>query len=295
MMRTKQQRGLTLIEITVVMAIIAILTAVIIPAIRALSGSFGSAGAAKTMVEAALSSARTIAMREQHYAGVRFQKAFHPEGPLHASQYLILIIHDPEGMKPDPNDDDFATGFRAVAGVKPIKLPDTVGIMDLCVVADRVRSNPSSSQHVRIDEPASDRDESIDDDFELSDVTTFSIVFSPSGNVVVYGLRVGNRNGIRETVDHASQTSDDSVFNRRQEVESDQHPALFLQDDYFEANDQPELGFGPEKSRTDLVIYDRELFQQAFANKQAWTGYLSDLKRFYVGRNTATLFEASSP
>ena len=239
MMPTKRQRGLTLIEITVVMAIIAILTAVIIPAIRALSGSFGSAGAAKTMVEAALSSARTIAMREQHYAGVRIQKAYHPEGPLHASQYLILIIHDPDGMKPDPNDDDFATGFRAVTGVKPIKLPDTVGVMDLCVVTDRVRSNPSSSKHVRIGDLDSGRDESINDDYELSDVTTFSIVFSPSGNVVVYGLRVGNRNGIRETVDHASQTSDDTVFNRRQEVERDQHPAIFLHDDSFEENDQP--------------------------------------------------------
>lgn len=284
-----------MIEITVVVAIIAILTAVIIPAIRALSGSFGSAGTAKTMVEAALSSARTIAMREQHYAGVRFQKAYHPEGPLHASQYLILIIHDPDGMKPDPNDDDFATGFRAVTGVKPIKLPDTVGVMDLCVVHDRVRSNPSSSKHVRIDELDSGRDESINDDVELSDVTTFSIVFSPSGNVLVYGLRVGNRNGIRETIDHASKTSDDTVFNRRQEVESEQHPAMFLQDDYFEGNDQPELGFGPEKSRTDLVIYDRELFRQAFANGRAWTDYLSELKRLYVGRNTATLFEANLP
>jgi prepilin-type N-terminal cleavage/methylation domain-containing protein len=295
MMRTKQQRGLTLIEITVVMAIIAILTAVIIPAIRALSGSFGSAGAAKTMVEAALSSARTIAMREQHYAGVRFQKAYHPEGPLQASQYLILIIHDPDGMKPDPNDDDFATGFRAVVGVKPIKLPDTVGIMDRCVVTDRVRSNPSSSKHVRIDDPNSNKDKSIDEAFELSDVSTFSIVFSPSGNVVVYGLRVGNRNGIRETVDHAAKTSDDSVFNKRQEVESDQHPAMFLQDDYFEGNDQPELGFGPENSRTDLVIYNRELFQQAFVQGRAWTDYLVDVKPLYVGRNTATLFEASSP
>jgi prepilin-type N-terminal cleavage/methylation domain-containing protein len=295
MMRIKQARGLTLIEITVVLAIIAILTAVVIPAVRALSGSFGSAGAAKTMVEAALSSARAIAMREQHYAGVRFQKAYHPEGPLHASQYMILVIHDPDGMKPDPNDNDFATGFRAVAGVKPIKLPDKVGIMDLCVVTDRVRSNPSSSKHVCIDELGSDQDESIDESFELSDVTTFSIVFSPSGNVLVYGLRVGNRNGIRETVDHAAKTSDDSVFNKRQEVESDQHPAMFLQDDYFEENDQPELGFGPENSRTDLVIYDRELFQQAFVQGRAWTDYLADVKPLYVGRNTATLFEASLP
>ena len=295
MMRIKQQRGLTLIEITVVLAIIAILTAVVIPAIRALSGSFGSAGAARTMVEAALSSARTIAMREQRYAGVRFQKAYHPDGPLHASQYMILIIHDPDGMKPDPNDDDFATGFRAVEGVKPIKLPDMVGIMDLCVVTERLRSNPSRSKHVRIDELDSKQDEFIDESFELSDITTFSIVFSSSGNVVVYGLRVGNRNGIREIVAHAGKTSDDAVFNKRQEVESTQHAAMFLQDDYFGEIDQPELGFGPENSRTYLVIYNRELFRQAFVQGRAWTDYLTDVKRLYVGRNTATLFEASSP
>jgi len=297
MIHTKQQRGLTLIEITVVMAIIAILTALVIPALRALSGSFGSAGAAKTMIEAVLSSARTIAMREQHYAGVRFQKAYHPEGPLHASQYIVLIIHDPDGMKPDPNDDDFASGFRAVEGVKAIKLPDSVGVMDLCAVTERVRSNPSSSRHERLDELASEQeaDEYINELFELSDMTTFSIVFSPTGSVVVYGLRVGNRNGIRESVAHAGKTSDDTVFNKRQEVESDLHLAMFLQDDYFADNNQPELGFGPENSRTSLVIYNRELFQQAYALGQAWSDYLAGVKPLYIGRNTGTLFEASQP
>ncbi len=294
-MRIRQPKGLTLIEITVVVAIMALLMVVVIPALRALTGSFGSAGAAQAMIEAALSSARTIAMREQHYAGVRFQKAYHPEGPLQASQYLVFIIHDPDGMKPDPNDDDFATGFRAVEGVKPIKLPEAVGVMDHCAVTQRVRTNPSSSTHERLDELASGQDEYIDELFELSDMTTFSIIFSPSGNVLVYGLRVGNRNGIREIVAHAGKTSDDTVFNQRQEVESDQHPAMFLQDDYFADNNQAEMGFGPENSRTGLVIYNRELFQQAFAQGRAWSDHLIDLKRLHVGRNTGTLFVSHQP
>jgi len=293
MMRIRQPRGLTLIEITVVVAIMALLMVVVIPALRALTGSFGSAGAAQAMIEATLSSARTIALREQHYAGVRFQKAYHPEGPLYASQYMVAVIHDPDGMKPDPNDDDFATGFRAVEGVKPIKLPEAVGVMDFCAVTQRVRTNPSSSSHVRLDELDSKQDEYIDESFELSDMTTFSIIFAPTGNVLIYGLRVGNRNGIREIVAHAGKTSADTVFNKRQEVESDQHPAMFLQDDYFADNDQPELGFGPENSRTGVVIYNRELFQQAFAQKLAWSNYLVTLKRLYVGRNTGTLFVAS--
>jgi len=295
MMRTRQQPGLTLIEITVVVAIIALLMVVVIPALRALTGSFGSAGAAQAMIEAALSSARTIAMREQHYAGVRFQKAYHPEGPLRASQYLVFIIHDPDGMKPDPNDDDFATGFRAVEGVKPIKLPEAIGVMDFCAVTQRVRTNPSTSTHERLDELRSGQEAYIDELHELSDVTSFSIVFSPTGNVVLHGLRVGNRDGIREIVAHAGKTSDDPVFNKKQEVESEQHPAMFLQDDYFADNNQPELGLGPENSRTSVVIYDREQFQQAFALGRAWANYLVGLKRLHVGRNTGTLFAGNLP
>lgn len=295
MMRTRQARGLTLIEITVVVAIIAVLMVVVIPALRALTGSFASAGTAQAMIEAALSSARTIAVREQHYAGVRFQKAYHAEGPLHADQYMIFVIHDPDGMKPDPNDDDFATGFRAVEGVKPIKLPDAMGVMDLCVATQRVRSTPSSSTHVCLADLSPTDADRYTADHELSDMTTFSIVFTPTGNVVIYGLRVSNRHGIRDVSSHAGKTSDDPVFNKKEEVENPLHSAMFLQDDYFADNNQTELGIGPENSRTALVIYNKELFQQAFAQKRAWTGYLMNLPRFHVGRNTGTLFAASQP
>jgi len=297
MMRIRRHRGLTLIEITVVVAIIALLMVVVIPALRALTGSFVSAGTAQAMIEAALSSARTIAMREQHYAGVRFQKAYHAEGPLHAAQYMVFIVHDPDGMKPDPNDNDFATGFRAVEGVKPIKLPDAVGVMDLCVVTQRVRSKPSSSTHVCLDEVGSGQEanELIDEHHELSDMTSFSIVFTPTGNVVIYGLRVGNRHGIRDIARHAGKTSDDPVFNKKEEVANLLHSAMFLQDDYFAGNGQTDLGIGPENSRTAMVIYNRELFQQAFAQERAWTDYLINLPRLHVGRNTGTLFAANRP
>ena len=108
-------------EMTVVIAAIALLAVFGLPAARTLFDSLASTGGTKAMVSAALSSARAIAAKEQHYAGIRFQKAFHGDGPLHASQYMVFIIHDP---------DISATAFRAVPGFEPIKLPDSVGVRE---------------------------------------------------------------------------------------------------------------------------------------------------------------------
>ena len=103
-----RQSGVTLTEMTVVIAVVALLTVFGLPAIRAFFSSFETQGGTKAMISAALSSARAIAAKEQHYAGIRFQE------DLYGHQYIIFIIQDP------------AIGayfFRAVEGLESIKLP----------------------------------------------------------------------------------------------------------------------------------------------------------------------------
>ncbi|UCC22498.1 MAG: hypothetical protein JSW23_00025, partial [Planctomycetota bacterium] len=85
-----RQSAVTLTEMTVVVAAVALLVVFGLPAIRTFISSFESEGGARTLISAALASARAIAAREQHYVGIRFQKAYHPRDPLEAAQYMIF-------------------------------------------------------------------------------------------------------------------------------------------------------------------------------------------------------------
>ena len=84
---------------------------------------FQTQSGTESLVSAALASARAMAAKEQHYAGIRFQQ------DSTGNQYMIFILHDFEktGLSP---------GFRAIEGIKPIKLPENSRVMDL-----RVRTN----------------------------------------------------------------------------------------------------------------------------------------------------------
>src|SRR4030042_4428165 len=111
-MRTRsKQSGLTLPEMVVVIATIALLVGFGLPAIRALLNSFETQSGAKTLISTALASARAIAAKEQHYAGVRFQQ------DSSGKQYMIFIIQDKDAT-------NLANGFRAAEGFHPIKLPE---------------------------------------------------------------------------------------------------------------------------------------------------------------------------
>ncbi|MHC4756688.1 MAG: prepilin-type N-terminal cleavage/methylation domain-containing protein, partial [Planctomycetota bacterium] len=70
MKMNKRQSGVTFMEMTVVIAVVALLVGISIPAVRALRGSFESEGGTKVMINAALSAARAIAAKEHNYAGV---------------------------------------------------------------------------------------------------------------------------------------------------------------------------------------------------------------------------------
>jgi hypothetical protein len=248
-----KQSGRTLMEMTVVIAAIVLLGSFGLPAIRAFLDSFESGAAPKSVISAALASARAIAAKEQRYAGIRFQKAFHPDGPLEASQYMILIVHD-------VSKTGLASGFRAVEGLEPIKLPDSLGVMDL---KRRTNPNPMYSGYDPID-----TDVEISDLNILRDTTAFSIIFSPSGKLVIHDVRVRNRDGDYQPLNLAD--SMDDIFNSPENI-TNFNTGMFVQDDYAS------MGLGQEVSRRSFVIYDRLKFRRAYEKGQAYSAYLQNL------------------
>ncbi len=228
------------------MAVMMILAAATIPAARQLMKSFETSTGVRRVISAALCNGRAIAAKEQTYAGVRFQQ------DLKGNQYMIFIIHDPT-LRP------LANGFRAIEGKKPIKLPANIGMMDLRIKGDYTLVDPS------ITDQAIAADGDIDVSEEVMDTTTFSIVFSPVGKLVVHDVRVHNRISL------------DDVFNTMANV--DAGDGMFYQDDYAG------LGLGQERSRKWFVVYDKKAFGAVSAGSR-WTDYLTDLDKVYVNPRT---------
>ena len=263
-MRTRsKQSGLTLPEMVVVIATIALLVGFGLPALRALLNSFETQSGAKTLISTALASARAIAAKEQHYAGVRFQQ------DSAGIQYMIFIVHDfgKTGLAP---------GFRAVEGVKPIKLSEKVGVVDLIY-------NPGL---------LSQGDGVVDNDIEMNDINvltdtmTFSIIFSPAGKLVIHDVRVRNRDGIYQPDNGTSnKVSMDDIFNSPGNI-NNYGVGMFVQDDY------PAMGLWAELSRNSFVIiYEKDEFEQARGGGRAWSDYLAQmaLDRIYINPYTGTM------
>jgi hypothetical protein len=259
--RTHKTLGLTLIEMTLVIGTMVLLVGLAVPAVRSLTHSFQSEGAVKSMIDAALSSARAMAMTRQRYVGVRFQKLCTSDDPanplkgiLDAPQYMIFIVagepnlippQGPPGLSP-------ALGFRALEGLDPIRLPSTVGVMD----ARSLGSPVIGAQRYEY----------------LADATTFCILFAPSGRLVAKNVRVRNREGVYQPRNDSGSTSvsHDDVFNSPVNI-CLYHEGTFIQDDYssnknwLTSKDAEEFGLGEEPSLTGFAIYDtvmlRELYQ----------------------------------
>lgn len=278
MKRNLRQSGLTLVEMTTVVAIVALLTVFAIPVMRTFFNSLGSAGNVKGMISAALASARAIAAKEQRYVGVRFQQ------DLEGHQYMVFVIQD---------SDIGAYFFRAVEGIQPVKLPDNIGVMDLTIVTDR-RTGTLNYSEVRLDDPyltAAQRDIYIDEDFELTDTTTFSIVFSPTGKMVLHDVRTRNRDGDYRPMN--LNDSMDDIFNSPENIKNN-NVGMFVQDDYFGNNSYPTdmgRGLGPELSRRRFVIYDKIEFGRVNPNRR-WTDYLRSLDVIYINPYTGTIVSA---
>ena len=114
----------------------------------------------------------------------------------------------------------------------------------------------------------------------LRDTTAFSIIFSPSGKLVIHDVRVRNRDGERDT---SPTVSFDDVFNKK--VQVDTGIGMIYQDDY--AN----LGLGMDESRRSFVIFDSQEFRRAYEKGQAYSGYLQRLlpDAIYINPYTGTM------
>jgi Tfp pilus assembly protein PilE len=282
-MRNKNRHiGLTLVEQVIVLAGVVVLAAISLPGIKAFFKTFESADAAKTMISSALASARAIAAKEQRYAGIRFQIiGFHGNSSssneenldrlIKASQYMIFIIHDPDDRTRAPDGTNLESGFRAVEGIEPIKLPDSIGVMDL------KHLNPFDE--VSLVDPVPDYliitpDDQIEEAWILRDTTSFSIIFSPAGKLIIHDVRIRNRDGVTETSGQTSVRSLDNVFNTRNRVAGyDKYrvPAndyyrpeagMFVQDDYLD------LGLWQELSRRSFIVYEKEKFRDNYQQNQ---------------------------
>ena len=230
--------GFTLTELLVVISVMAVVIGLGVPAAKQIKDSFESSAGLCNVLSAALGNARAIALKNQKYAGLRFQQN------LDGRQYLIFIIHDPSAT-------GLANGFRAIQGLKPVKLPANVGLMDLSYV-DRTYSGIGVLLTAE-DFPIND--DLINDVEEISETTTFSIVFSPSGKLTTHLVWIRNMEGRPDSIGGLDDDSDDKVFNKKQAV--DDGKAMFYQDDYSGSPGllpYGYLGFGPEHSRNNFVI-----------------------------------------
>jgi len=241
------QSGVTLTEMTVVVAMVALLVAFGLPAVRTLFDSLASSGGARAMISATLASARAMAAKEHEYVGVRFQNRYSEDGK--GGQYMVFIIHE------EPSEmGGIANGFRAVEGVEPIKLPDTLGVMEVI-----------------------DRDSDIDDANEVTEKTTFSIVFSSSGRLVIHRVRTRNRDGEASGTD-----SEDDIFNTESNVQ--RGVGMFIQDYLESSGSEPR----EEQSKNSFIVYDRKIFEGTNENRR-YSDYLEGLEVIYINPYTGTI------
>jgi hypothetical protein len=251
---------------TLVVATIALLLGLGLPAARMLIHSFESDSGTRSMINAVLSNARAIAARDQRYAGVRFQQ------DSNGHQYMIFIVHDFERTGLNP-------GFLAVEGAKPIKLPENSGVMDLIVRTNHGTSSASAASP--LDEPLTQAH--LDDTIYMRDTSTFSIVFSPNGKLVARTVRVRNRDGIYQPDNGAPDSvSSDSVFNSSANI-TNFGVGQFIQDDYAD------LGLGAESSRNRFVIYEKNHFDKL--DTQDKYNYLNRLELIYINPYTGRMIQ----
>ncbi len=271
-MRTSCKKfGFSLTEMVVVVAILALLTGIGLPAIRSLQKSFETGSGVTATINATFSTARAIASKEQRYAGVRFQL------DIQGNQYMIFIIHDPEKTK-------LSSGFRALDGQKPMKLPDDFRVVDMLIQANETTGKPLNSGTYLQNIDVKDYTASSNSGY-LRDISCFSVIFSPAGRLVVHDVRVRNRDGIFRPDNGESK---DDVFNSLASIQN-RNIGMFIQDDY-EA-----YGYGKEVSANVFYIYDKNIFDNigktvtvAEAGQQRYN-YLKSLKPVFINQYTGTI------
>lgn len=230
-----KNNGFSLIEILIVISIMVILIGITIPSINALQKSFNSTGG-ENIISSALNTARTIAMTNGHYAGIRFQKEYSPN-PFKSSQYIIFILYN------EDTNNFIYDDFYIAEAYKPIKLPTNVGVMNMNKII---------------------QDSDIANDACFIDATTFSIVFSSAGKMLVHNVQVYNKN------------NEDDIFNTPINIQNGR--GVFVRDEI------------PKQSQTNFTIYDCEKFNKTNPIKR-YTEYLKDLKPVFINIYTGDIIK----
>lgn len=128
-------------------------------------------------------------------------------------------------------------------------------------------------------------------DRTLTDISAFSIVFSPAGKLITHDIRIRNRHGkwrppdtvITVIAGKAPKGSTDTVFNSFINM-IDKDTGQFVQDDYAQN------GLGGEKSRREFYIYDCEKFQKMTDKTQRYN-YLNSLKPQFINHYSGELIK----
>lgn len=281
----KRHKGFTLQEVLVAAAVVVIMMGIAIPATRQIMKSFRSEKGLRSVINAALTSARARAASEGKYAGVRFQQ------DKKGRQYIIFIIENSDPTYIPSDDVALSNAFKAVDGVNPVKLPASVGVMSFKVRSDHANIDPDpANPEIDIDDVLLDNTIAANmldgKNINYTDATTFSVVFNPQGSLAIKDVLIWSRQHLPTT---ETELIKDSVFNNEDNVYGDdpENPAMFLMDAY------PALGLGQEKSRQQFVIFNKEDYDKAPAGSK-YSDYIENLEPLYVSPYTGRIINTKT-
>lgn len=282
-------RAFTMVELLVVIAIIGLLAAIATPAYNSMVKST-RISSAKNIVRSSLQMAQAHAAKTGKPAGLRFQ--FDRNGPFAGRQYVVLIERDTSSILTNSNY------FSAVANVKPAVLPKGVGL-----ISGEVSGFTPAGADNYLDEISSTTGPFpiANDNYRscLSGATTFSIIFSPTGQMIMQKVDLGPRNYT------------DTVVNHQQRVELEKNTpqynsnacksiALLYCDRYILGGwniDPDYTGNIPsiswcrsEPSASSFFLYETEPLQNADPASR-FTGYVQNLTPTLINMYTGTIIE----
>lgn len=255
----------TLVEILVAIAIIVIVLAIAVGSLRALTGT-NQLGAARTMVQTLLASARAEASARGHLVGVRFQQS------ADGTAYGVIIWP----REPQPPGVGYVF-FEAAPNREPFRFPAGVEL-----AAGSMVVSPDAAGDASLTTG-------------LANSTTFSIVFEPTGQLALRTIRVGQRR-VRDPVNPLSnlygvEDPKDAVFDDAPNVNPRVEPEpgtttpkytvrWLLAGDALPANSyvpgKPGIQ-NPELTENSLWLYDQVARKDA--GPQPWTNYLRQQQR----------------